>query len=92
MHHDQISLGHHVVDRKLHVGQRFAFFPRRRQIFRQSDIAPSAMGHKVGGMEVGIPFELSLAEHFLKERPRHGLVFILIACWLSLTGKSHGND
>jgi hypothetical protein len=92
MHHDQISLGHHVLDRELHVRHRSAFFPRHRHIFRQSVIALSAMGHKVGSVEVGIPLELSLAEHFLKKRPRHGLVFILIACWLSLTGKSHGND
>jgi hypothetical protein len=80
MHNDQVSFGHYVVDRELHVGQRFAFFPRRRQIFRQSEIALTAMAHKVGGMELGILFELSLAEHFLKERPRHGLVFLLIAC------------
>ncbi len=81
-----------TLDRDLHVGQRRAFFPRHRQIFRQSVIALRAMGHKVGGMEAGILFELSLAEYFLKERPRHGLVFLLLACWLSLTGKSHGND
>ncbi len=62
---------------------------RRSPIFRHIEIAAiiREMAHIVGGMEVGIPFELSLAEHFLKERARHGLVFLPLSCWLSLTGK-----
>ena len=52
MHHDHFALGHHVLDHNLNVGQRPAFLPRRRKIFRQRKIALAAVAHRVAGMQM----------------------------------------